>query len=119
MTLNGNAKNSFERNFVSNYKKNRSTFFNLSFKNGIIDNFYKMPLCLQFGAYSDWFQSTGIGIIIFPEGEKFKYGISSAHYHSTTGFNNIAEARIASLVEAELIYNDRIDFDKTLDLVYH
>ena len=118
MTLTGKAKYSFERNFVSSYKKNRNSFFNLSFKNGILDNFYKMPLCLQFGAYVDWFESAGIGIVIFPENKKFSYGIFSDKYTSSSGFNSIAEARIASLVEAEIIYNERIDLDQVLNLVF-
>ena len=73
---------------------------------------------MQFGAYSDWFESAGISIIIFPENNKYAYAIFSDRYTSTGNFNNVAEARIASLVEAEFIYNDRIHLDQVLDLVF-
>lgn len=119
MLLSGKARESFEKDFVSSYKKNKSNYFNLRFRHGILENFYKMPLCLQFGAYVDWFQSTGINIGIFPENKnKYLYGIFSPKYIQMGGFQNVAEARIGALAEAEVIYNNRADLDQIMDMVF-
>lgn len=64
MILTDRAKASFEDFFIENYNDNQDCYLNLGYGMSIVDGFYSMPLCMQYGAYLEWFDSQNLNIEI-------------------------------------------------------